>query len=150
MRGLSHRLGSVLGGPLGGLAVALGGPAPAFGVAGLLFALSIPLLSGLRLRPLPAVDEARDGTALRDLADGLRYLRGQRVLGPLMIVVLLGDLGFVGPFNVGLAVLADQRGWGASGIGWILMRLRCGRGRRLAAPDRRGASRARGPSAAGP
>ncbi|SED58880.1 MFS transporter [Streptomyces sp. TLI_105] len=120
MRGLSHRLGSVLGGPLGGLAVALGGPATAFGVAGTLFALSIPLLSALRLRPLPATDDTRDGTALRDLADGLRYLRGHRVLGPLIIVVLLSDLGFAGPFNVGLAVLADQRGWGASGIGWIL------------------------------
>ncbi|MFB6625821.1 MFS transporter [Streptomyces sp. NPDC056374] len=120
MRGLSSRLGAVLGGPLGGLAVALGGPATAFGVAGLLFALSIPLLCALRLRPLPTAGEARDGTALRDLADGLRYLRGHRVLGPLMIVVLLGDLGFVGPFNVGLAVLSDQRGWGASGIGWIL------------------------------
>ncbi|MFB7448717.1 MFS transporter [Streptomyces sp. NPDC056194] len=120
MRGLSYRLGAVLGGPLGGLAVALGGTAGAFGVAGVLFTLSIPLLSALRLRSLPAEDEARDGTALRDLADGLRYLRGHRVLGPLMIVVLLSDLGFAGPFNVGLALLADQRGWGASGIGWIL------------------------------
>ncbi|MEU7069067.1 MFS transporter [Streptomyces narbonensis] len=120
MRGLSYRLGAVLGGPLGGLAVALGGPATAFGVAGLLFALSIPLLCALRLRQLPAADGTRDGTALRDLADGLRYVRGHRVLGPLMIVVLLSDLGFVGPFNVGLALLAEQRGWGASGIGWIL------------------------------
>ncbi|GEB56783.1 MFS transporter [Streptomyces gardneri] len=120
MRGLSYRLGAVLGGPLGGLAIALGGQATAFGVAGLLFALSIPLLCALRLRQLPAGDEARDGTALRDLADGLRYVRGHRVLGPLMIVVLLSDLGFVGPFNVGLALLAEQRGWGASGIGWIL------------------------------
>ncbi|MFH8622204.1 MFS transporter [Streptomyces vietnamensis] len=120
MRGLSSRLGAVLGGPLGGLAVALGGTAAAFGVAGVLFTLSIPLLSTLRLRSLPAENEARDGTALRDLADGLRYLRGHRVLGPLMIVVLLSDLGFAGPFNVGLALLADQRGWGASGIGWIL------------------------------
>ncbi|MGW2299513.1 MFS transporter [Streptomyces sp. NPDC001809] len=120
MRGLSQRLGAVLGGPVGGLAVALGGPATALGVAGLLFALSLPLLYALRLRPLPTAGEARDGTALRDLADGLRYVRGHRVLGPLMIVVLLGDLGFVGPFNVGLAVLADQRGWGAAGIGWVL------------------------------
>ncbi|MFI8916771.1 MFS transporter [Streptomyces sp. NPDC053513] len=120
MRGLAHRSGAVLGAPLGGLAVAVGGPATAFGVAGVLFALSLPLLSALRLRPLPTVDEARDGTALRDLADGLRYLRGHRVLGPLMIVVFLGDLGFVGPLNVGLAVLSEQRGWGASGIGWIL------------------------------
>ncbi|MFI2736353.1 MFS transporter [Streptomyces sp. NPDC018711] len=120
MRGLSYRLGAVLGGPLGGLAVALGGTATAFGAAGVLFALSIPLLSTLRLRSLPAEGGARDGTALRDLADGLRYLRGHRVLGPLMVVVLLSDLGFAGPFNVGLALLADQRGWGASGIGWIL------------------------------
>jgi MFS family permease len=120
LRGLAYRLGAVLGAPLGGLAVALGGSATAFGVAGLLFALSLPLLSALRLRPLPREDAVRDGTALRDLADGLRYLRGHRVLGPLMIVVLLSDLGFVGPLNVGLAVLSAQRGWGASGIGWIL------------------------------
>ncbi|MEU4060920.1 MFS transporter [Streptomyces wedmorensis] len=119
MRGLAYRLGAVLGAPLGGLAVALGGPATAFGIAGILFALSLPLLGALKLRPLPQ-EETRDGTALRDLADGLRYLRGHRTLGPLMIVVLLADLGFTGPLNVGLAVLSEQRGWGASGIGWVL------------------------------
>ncbi|MER8043323.1 MFS transporter [Streptomyces sp. NPDC094032] len=120
LRGLAYRSGAVLGGPLGGLAVAVGGPATAFGAAGVLFALSIPLLCALRLRPLPAAEEARGGTALSDLADGLRYLRGHRVLGPLIVIVLLSDLGFAGPLNVGLAVLAEQRGWGASGIGWIL------------------------------
>ncbi|MFF7774166.1 MFS transporter [Streptomyces tanashiensis] len=120
MRGLAQRMGAVLGAPLGGLAVAVGGTASAFGVAGVLFALSVPLLTALRLRPLPREDERRDGTALRDLADGLRYLRGHRTLGPLMIVVLLSDLGFVGPLNVGLAVLSEQRGWGAFGIGWVL------------------------------
>ncbi|MGW8767078.1 MFS transporter [Streptomyces sp. NPDC055815] len=120
MRGLAYRLGAVLGAPLGGLAVALGGSATAFGMAGILFALSLPLLSTLQLRPLPQEDQAGDGTALRDLADGLRYLRGHKALGPLMIVVLLADLGFAGPLNVGLAVLSEQRGWGASGIGWVL------------------------------
>ncbi|MFE5909741.1 MFS transporter [Streptomyces wedmorensis] len=120
MRGLAYRLGAVLGAPLGGLAVALGGPATAFGIAGILFALSLPLLGALKLRPLPQEDETRDGTALRDLADGLRYLRGHQALGPLMIVVLLADLGFTGPLNVGLAILSEQRGWGASGIGWVL------------------------------
>ncbi|MFI8254735.1 MFS transporter [Streptomyces filamentosus] len=127
MRGLAHRMGAVLGSPLGGLAVALGGSATAFTVAGVLFALSLPLLCALKLRPLPA-DERTDGTALRDLADGLRYLRRHRVLGPLMIVVLLADLGFVGPLNVGLALLAQQRGWGASGIGWILFGFGAGAG----------------------
>ncbi|MGW2019321.1 MFS transporter [Streptomyces sp. NPDC001927] len=120
MRGLAQRSALVLGAPLGGLAVALGGPAAAFGVAGLLFAASLPLLLALRIAPLPGGGPSRDGTALRDLTDGLRYLRRHRVLGPLMIVVALSDLGFVGPLNVGLALLADARGWGASGIGWVL------------------------------
>ncbi|MFI9002529.1 MFS transporter [Streptomyces sp. NPDC053541] len=127
MRGLAYRMGAVLGSPLGGLAVALGGSATAFTVAGVLFALSLPLLCALKLRPLPT-EERTDGTALRDLADGLRYLRRHRVLGPLMIVVLLADLGFVGPLNVGLALLAQQRGWGASGIGWILFGFGAGAG----------------------
>ncbi|MFE2234685.1 MFS transporter [Streptomyces sp. JL2001] len=120
MRGLAYRVGAVLGGPLGGLAVALGGTAAAFGVAGLLFAASLPLLLGLKLRPLPEEPATRSGTALRDLSDGLRYLRGHAVLGPLMIVVALSDLGFVGPLNLGLALLSEARGWGAAGIGWIL------------------------------
>ncbi|MFI0985288.1 MFS transporter [Streptomyces exfoliatus] len=122
MRGLSYRTSVLLGAPLGGLAVALGGPAAAFGAAGLLFAFSLPLLLALRLSPLPSDDgQPRERTtALRDLTDGLRYIRRHRVLGPLTIVIALSDLGFVGPLNVGLALLSDQRGWGAAGIGWVL------------------------------
>lgn len=130
MRGIAYRMGPVLGAPLGGLAVVVGGSATAFAVAGVLFALSLPLLYALRLRPLPGEDTGapRGGTALRDLADGLRYLRGHRVLGPLMISILLADLGFVGPLNIGLAILAEQRGWGAAGIGWVLFGFGTGAG----------------------
>ncbi|MFJ9828402.1 MFS transporter [Streptomyces sp. NPDC101160] len=128
MRGIAYRMGSVLGAPLGGLAVAVGGSATAFTVAGVLFALSLPLLCALKLHALPSEGAEADGTALRDLTDGLRYLRGHRVLGHMMIVVLLSDLGFVGPLNVGLAVLAEQRGWGASGIGWVLFGFGTGAG----------------------
>ncbi|MFG2112545.1 MFS transporter [Streptomyces sp. NPDC048718] len=138
MRGISYRMGSVLGSPLGGLAVATGGSKTAFAVAGVLFALSLPLLCALKLRPLPGGERPgeepkkagapRGGTALRDLTGGLRYLRGHRVLGPLMIVILLADLGFVGPLNIGLAILSDQRGWGAAGIGWVLFGFGAGAG----------------------
>ncbi|WP_225798655.1 MFS transporter [Streptomyces sp. NK15101] len=128
MRGIGYRAGAVLGAPLGGLAVALGGSATAFTVAGVLFALSLPLLSALKLRPLPQEHDEGGGTALRDLADGLRHLRGHRVLGPLMIVILLADLGFVGPLNVGLALLAEQRGWEAAGMGWVLFGFGAGAG----------------------
>ncbi|MFE6066203.1 MFS transporter [Streptomyces sp. NPDC056525] len=120
MRGLAYRSGAVIGAPLGGLAVALGGPGVAFAVAGALFALSLPLLLALRIRPLTGEARKQNGTAFGDLVDGLRYLRGHQVLGPLMIVIALSDLGFVGPLNVGLVLLSDQRGWGASGIGWVL------------------------------
>lgn len=124
MRGLAIRFASVVGAPLGGLGVAVGGAAAAFGLAGLLIAVSVPLLITVRVRELPADDTAGTGTprgtAFGDLAAGLRYIRGHRVLAPLMITIALGDLGFVGPLNVGLTLLADRRGWGASGMGWVL------------------------------
>lgn len=139
MRGLAIRFASVVGAPLGGLGVAVGGAATAFGLAGLLIAVSVPLLVSVRIRELPADDEtygkadnkshgktgvsrasARRTSARSDLRDGLRYVRGHRVLAPLMLAIALGDLGFVGPLNVGLTLLADERGWGASGMGWVL------------------------------
>lgn len=122
MRGLGIRFASVVGGPLGGLGVAVGGAAAAFALAGLLIAVSVPLLISVRVRELPADDRtpARGNTAWRDLVVGLRYVRRHRVLAPLMLAIALGDLGFVGPLNVGLTLLADERGWGAAGMGWIL------------------------------
>ncbi|MEV7126335.1 MFS transporter [Streptomyces sp. NPDC093260] len=122
MRGVAVRLASVVGAPLGGLAIAAGGAAAAFGIAGLLIAVSVPLLTSVRVRELPPDDAARAGraTAWQDLAAGLRYLRRHRVLAPLMLAIVLGDLGFVGPLNVGLTLLADERGWGAAGMGWVL------------------------------
>ncbi|MFF1721634.1 MFS transporter [Streptomyces sviceus] len=120
MRGLGIRFASVVGGPLGGLAVAAGGATAAFALAGLLIAISVPLLVAVRTRELPADDTKAAGTAWHDLRAGLRYIRRHRVLAPLMLALALGDLGFVGPLNVGLTLLADERGWGASGMGWVL------------------------------
>ncbi|MEV0904731.1 MFS transporter [Streptomyces hokutonensis] len=122
MRGLAYRFAVIFGAPAGGLAVAFGGAATAFAMAGLLIAISVPLLISVRVRDLPLDDTAADGTttALRDLVTGLRYIRRHRVLAPLMLAIALGDLGFGGPLNVGLTLLADERGWGASGMGWVL------------------------------
>ncbi|MEU9929507.1 MFS transporter [Streptomyces anulatus] len=135
LRGLAARGASIVGAPLGGVAVATGGPVLAFATAGALFALSLPLLLGLRIRPLPGpvkhggtvagdheeqtVTEKRP-TARQDLGDGLRYIRRHPLLGPLMIVIGLSELGFVGPLNLGLILLSEQRGWGAAGMGWIV------------------------------
>ncbi|WP_344049243.1 MFS transporter [Streptomyces thermoalcalitolerans] len=148
MRGLAIRLASVVGAPLGGLGVALGGAAAALGTAGLLMAASVPLLVSVRLRKPPQDAPGDTGgtggpdgsgdtggsagtggsTAWRDLVDGLRYIRRHRVLAPLMLTIALGDLGFMAPLNVGLALLADERGWGASGLGWTLAGFSAGAG----------------------
>ncbi|MEE1669208.1 MFS transporter [Streptomyces sp. WAC07094] len=122
MRGLAVRFANVVGAPLGGLGVALGGAAGAFALAGLLIAVSVPLLISVRVREPAPVEPAGPGgtTPWRDLRDGLRYIRGHRVLAPLIVAIALGDLGFVGPLNIGLTLLADERDWGASGMGWVL------------------------------
>ncbi|MFD1657355.1 MFS transporter [Streptomyces caeni] len=121
MRGLAIRFSYVVGAPLGGLAVAIGGAAAAFALAGLLIAVSVPLLVSVRMREPPQDDAAAArGTAWRDLRDGLDHIRRHRVLTPLMVAIALGDLGFVGPLNVGVTLLADERGWGASGMGWVV------------------------------
>jgi MFS family permease len=139
MRGLAIRFASVVGAPLGGLGIALGGVAAALGTAGLLMAASVPLLVSVRLRKPPqdapgdtggpdGSADAGGSTAWRDLVDGLRYVRRHRVLAPLMLTIALGDLGFMAPLNVGLALLADERGWGASGLGWALAGFSAGAG----------------------
>ncbi|MDX3338076.1 MFS transporter [Streptomyces sp. ME02-6979.5a] len=128
LRALAARGSSIIGAPLGGVAVATGGPALAFAAAGALFALSLPLLLRLRIRPLPEPTETsgeapaaeKTPNAWHDLVDGLRYIRRHPLLGPLMLVIALSELGFVGPLNLGLILLSEQRGWGAAGMGWIV------------------------------
>ncbi len=127
MRGVAIRTANAVGVPLGGLGVALGGPAAAFAAAGLLFAVSLPLLTGVRFGSAPAArprtdaeGAARSAAAVHELRDGLRYMAGHRVLAPLFVVAALSNLGFVGPLNIGLVLLADARGWGAAGVGWVL------------------------------
>ncbi|GGX84288.1 MFS transporter [Streptomyces minutiscleroticus] len=121
MRSLAMRLGQVAGPPLGGLAMGTGGAAAAFAVAGLLFALSLPLLLTVRIHPLEARGEARPapGTVWKDLLDGLRYIRRHRLIGPLVAVGAVCELGLTGTLNVGMVLLNAERGWGPSGYGWI-------------------------------
>ncbi|WP_055518571.1 MFS transporter, partial [Streptomyces aurantiacus] len=132
MRGMASRLANVVGAPLGGLGVALGGAAVAFGAAALLFAVALPLLTAVRMRrrpqELPVGQELPARPAVRELRDGLDHIRRNPVLARLVLVIALSDLGFVGPMNVGLTLLADERGWGASGMGWVLAGFGAGAG----------------------
>ncbi|WP_280427750.1 MFS transporter [Nocardia brasiliensis] len=121
LRGLASRAALIGGSPLGGLALATGGPSLAFTTAALLFAVSLPLLIAVRIAPLPddgAVEQR--STAWADLVEGVRYIRRDPVLAPLVVVLAVGELGFTGPLNIGVTLLAAERGWGATGLGWII------------------------------
>ncbi|MFE9799906.1 MFS transporter [Streptomyces goshikiensis] len=122
MRSLSMRLSQIAGPPIGGLAMGLGGAAAAFTVAGLLFALSLPLLLTIRMRPLgsPGEEQPEPGTAWKDLLDGLRYIRRHRLIGPLVAAGAICELGLTGTLSVGMVLLNAERGWGPSGYGWIV------------------------------
>jgi MFS family permease len=116
MRGLSVRLSNAVGPALAGVVLAAGDSPAAFGAASALFAISLVLLLAVRTTPAPAAARV---PAWRGLGEGLRYLRGHRVLAPLVVVVGLSEMCFSGPVALGLVLLADERGWGAAGMGWI-------------------------------
>jgi MFS family permease len=116
LRGLSIRLSNAVGPALAGVVLAAGDAPAAFGTASALFAISLVLLLAVRTTPAPAAPRV---PAWRGLGEGLRYLRGHRVLAPLVVVVGLSEMCFSGPVALGLVLLADERGWGAAGMGWI-------------------------------
>ncbi|GIG66301.1 MFS transporter [Phytomonospora endophytica] len=119
LRELTSRAALTLGAPLGGVLVAVGGLPLAALVDAVTFILSAVML--WTVRPRPAEGETapakKTTTALRD---GLAYLRRNRLVGGLVLTSLLLNLGFVGPMNVGLALVSDERGWGSRGIGLLL------------------------------
>jgi predicted MFS family arabinose efflux permease len=127
MKAVVQRLGIVLGAPLAGWLVAGYGLAAAFGVNAVLFSLSVAALAATRLRPAgraasdpcPEAADRRTGL-LADVVTGLRFVRASRHLQVMLVVVAVVEVGFSGPFNVGLPLLALDRGWGASGVGLVL------------------------------
>ncbi|GAA0533198.1 MFS transporter [Paractinoplanes ferrugineus] len=114
---LAARLALTLGAPLGGVLVAVGGLPVACVVNAATFLLSVLALRGLPpMRTARPVREPVTGA----LRSGLRYLRRHRLLRTILMVSLLTNLGFVGPMNIGLALVSDERGWGSAGIGVLL------------------------------
>lgn len=125
MRGLSIRLSNAVGPLLAGVVLAAGGAAGAFTAAGVLFAASLALLLTVRIRPVAqtvvrtGAQTAERSSLLRESGEGLRYIRRHSLLAPLVVVVGLSEMCFSGPVATGLVLLADERGWGASGMGWM-------------------------------
>lgn len=120
---VAGRLATSLGGPLGGLVVAYGGLPLGLLVDAATFAVSVATLYVVRPRPIPIAGEEDETSRTNYIADfraGFWFLVRHPTLGPLSAALLLMELGFSGPMNVGLAILSKQRGWGAHGIGLLL------------------------------
>ncbi|MEV6970461.1 MFS transporter [Hamadaea sp. NPDC051192] len=113
-----NRLALTLGAPLGGILVATGGLPTALAVNAVTFGISVLALRSLR--PAPAATKSTSDGSKSGLREGLRYIAGHRVLRATLLVGLLGNLGFVGPMNVGLALASQSSGWGATGVGLLL------------------------------
>ncbi|MER5728059.1 MFS transporter [Streptomyces sp. NPDC002138] len=135
LRSLVERVGHTAGPPVAGIAMGLGGPGAAFAVASALFGVSLVLLLAVRIAPLPeggavgldpagvdraGLESAAPESPWRQLRSGLGYIRRHGVIGPLMLSGALSQLGTSAPLTVGLILLAGERGWGPSGVGWII------------------------------
>ncbi|MER5457536.1 MFS transporter [Micromonospora sp. NPDC002389] len=111
----------VAGAPLGGAVVAAYGIAAAFAVNAFTFAVSVLALATVRVRTDTAAvgaDRARGMGA--EVRAGLGVAARSPLLRTLLLVSALAELGFTGPFNVGIALLAQEGGWGATGVGLIV------------------------------
>jgi MFS family permease len=141
MRVLAVRFSNAVGPLAGSFALVVAGATGAFAVVGVLFGVSLGLLSAVRMTPVVAtpvatasvegdvepapprrspVESIPPRRLSADLRDGIRYLRGHRRLRRLVWVIALGEMCFSGPLAAGLVLLADERKWDAAALGWIL------------------------------
>jgi len=155
------QLAALLGPGIGGAVVALLGPAPAFGLDAVSFAVSVATLAGVRRRqrPLPAaateavpptatvghrIGTHTTGEAATEPVTLRRLVRSQRVLQVILIVTVAANLGSGGTSEVALPALArnsfrtSAAGYGALlaafGAGALLGTLLAGHTRRATRP----------------
>lgn len=119
LRMLAVRLSNAAGPMIAALVLTAAGVAAGFGLAGLLFSLSVGLLLAVRLNRTQPAAQSTD-SPFADFKEGLRYLRRNRLLTRLVVVVGLGELCFSGPVGIGLVLLTAERHWPAAVLGWTL------------------------------
>lgn len=108
----------VAGPAAGGVAIAVFGVGYAFVGDGISFLLSALTLLALRKRTFPA--ETRE-SLVREIAEGLRYVRGQRWLSVSLAAAAFGLLCYMGPMEILLPFLVKNAlADGARGLGIVL------------------------------
>lgn len=110
---MSRNLAQILGPALGGLLLALGGTAAAYGVDAVSFLLSLAVL--WRLRSLRAERRDEDGPSLRHIAEGIRYAVRRRDLLGTYVVDLIAMI-FAFPYALFPFLAADLGATWALGL----------------------------------
>ncbi|WHT15657.1 MFS transporter [Crossiella sp. CA-258035] len=111
------RAALLLGAPLGGLLVAVGGLPLACVVNALTFGVSMAAVASAK--PRREVEPSTE-RVLASVRSGFAFLRRERVLRTVILAALVINLGFVGPMNLGVAILSEHRGWGSVGVGLLV------------------------------
>lgn len=110
------QLGQILGAIVAGAAITLVGAQVAIMLGAAVYVAAAIVFACLRIRPHTAADPVAGDTTVDDPATKrlttLRVLTRQRGLLPLLIVIGVFNIGFVGPFTIGLPALVDE-GFGA-------------------------------------
>ena len=109
------QIGSLTGPALGGILVATAGPAPAFAVDALSFAISAAALALIRGHALSAADGGQEDRPQETVR---HFLRHSRVLLIIIAMCVIANFTGGGTFGVAFPALAYAR-YGASGYGWI-------------------------------
>jgi MFS family permease len=109
----------IVGPALGGVAVATSGPGAAFTASAACFLLSAVAVSLVRARRVVAADAA-DTSALREIAEGYRFVRSQTWLWGTLLAAAVSLLAFAGPYEVLIPYLVkNELGGGADDLGLV-------------------------------
>lgn len=108
----------LLGGPLGGVALAAGGLVAALIANGSALIISIVclLFTHTKEETVGKVSATQISVS-QQMTEGLRYTASNPLIRHTILIITIAGFGFAGPANVGLPLLADNQGWDASGYG---------------------------------
>ena len=120
VRSLAGELAGILGPPLGGLLVTLGGLTLALSFDAVTFIVGVLCLLAVRPRALVKKEDEDTSDYLTDLREGFRYVAGSAWLWVTILVFSLVNIFVSGVTVVLLPLLAEARFAGAVSLGWLL------------------------------
>ena len=120
VRSLAGELAGILGPPLGGLLVTLGGLTLALSFDAGTFIVGALCLLAVRPRPLVKKEAGETSDYFKDLREGFRYVAGSSWLWVTILIFSFVNVFVSGVTVVLLPLLAEARFAGASSLGWLL------------------------------